>query len=200
MDIATPSLCHLRTRFYHSSGSQLQARLGQKHQVSGACFLTSYFASEASDCTNVKNGLLIVKEYKHMCDHSAKHKSFSLWRIHAMSESNNNTFGLWLMQRGRKWDKWGNLFGLCSDTKNETIETLLKQYELVKLRTSNNNTYQQGSHVLQFGDLDIDEEPVADYFSNVAKTQQGPFPENPLSVCQFLPALAWTSARSNSIL
>lgn len=62
---------------------------------------------------------------------------------------------------------------LCSDSKNETLETLLKQYKLVKLRTSNNNTYEQGSHVLQFGDLEIDEEPVADYFSNVAKTQQG---------------------------
>lgn len=55
----------------------------------------------------------------------------------------------------------------CSDIKNLTRETLEKQYELVKLRTSNNGTYQQGSHVMQFGDMVIDEEPAADYLGKL---------------------------------
>ena len=56
---------------------------------------------------------------------------------------------------------------LCSDDKDLTIETLEKQYELVRRRTSNNFTYNQGSHVMQFGDLIIDEEPVADYLGDL---------------------------------
>lgn len=55
----------------------------------------------------------------------------------------------------------------CSDIKNLTKETLERQYELVKLRTSNNGTYDQGSHVMQFGDLVIDEEPAADYLGKL---------------------------------
>ena len=51
----------------------------------------------------------------------------------------------------------------CSDKANLLTETLEKQFELVKLRTSNNGTYQQGSHAKQYGTLSIDEEPVADY-------------------------------------
>ena len=53
--------------------------------------------------------------------------------------------------------------GCCSDKANLLTETLEKQFELVKLRTSNNGTYQQGSHAKQYGTLSIDEEPVADY-------------------------------------
>lgn len=90
---------------------------------------------------------------------------------------------------------------LCSDTADLVTETLEKQFELVKNRTSNNGmlhtvgcmcqhhrmrlrclprkgaarpskppfypvlpgTYMQGSHVLQFGSLAIDTEPVGDY-------------------------------------
>lgn len=43
---------------------------------------------------------------------------------------------------------------------NETME---RQFEIVKRRTSQNGTYISGSHVLQFGDLAIDIEPVGDY-------------------------------------
>jgi legumain len=53
------------------------------------------------------------------------------------------------------------------DIRNLTRETLEKQYERVKLRVSNNGTYNQGSHVLQFGDLVIDEEPAADYLGKL---------------------------------
>lgn len=52
---------------------------------------------------------------------------------------------------------------VCSDKADLTQETLEKQYELVQKRTSNNFTYNMGSHVMQFGALVIDEEPVADY-------------------------------------
>ena len=38
---------------------------------------------------------------------------------------------------------------------------------MVKRRTSNNYTYNMGSHVLQFGALVIDSEPVADYFGEL---------------------------------
>ena len=48
----------------------------------------------------------------------------------------------------------------CSDLTTETLET---QFERVKWRTSNNKTYTQGSHVLQFGTRAIDEEPAADF-------------------------------------
>lgn len=34
---------------------------------------------------------------------------------------------------------------------------------MVKQRTSRNGSYIQGSHVLQFGSLSIDEEPAGDY-------------------------------------
>ena len=51
----------------------------------------------------------------------------------------------------------------CSDLMDLNIETLEKQYELVRRRTSNNYTYNQGSHVMQYGSLVIDEEPAADY-------------------------------------
>lgn len=52
---------------------------------------------------------------------------------------------------------------MCSDHTNLLKETLEKQFELVKQRTSRNGSYVQGSHVLQFGTLDIDEEAVGDY-------------------------------------
>ena len=51
----------------------------------------------------------------------------------------------------------------CSDHANLLKETLEKQFEVVKERVSRNGTYMQGSHVLQFGSLSIDEEPAGDY-------------------------------------
>ncbi len=50
-----------------------------------------------------------------------------------------------------------------SDHADLTKETLKKQYQLVKLRTSNNFTYVQGSHVMRFGTFDMDEEPAANF-------------------------------------
>ena len=37
----------------------------------------------------------------------------------------------------------------------------------MRKRTSNNYTYNMGSHVLQFGSLSIDEEPAADYLGDL---------------------------------
>ena len=56
---------------------------------------------------------------------------------------------------------------MCGPRSDLTEETLEEQYERVKLRTSNNGTYQQGSHVLQFGARAIDEEPCADFLGNL---------------------------------
>ncbi|CAL8462896.1 g2430 [Coccomyxa elongata] len=65
----------------------------------------------------------------------------------------------------------GDLYSVAflenSDKSDLTEETLLKQYQVVKRRTSNNFTYNMGSHVLQFGSLSIDEEPVADYLGEL---------------------------------
>ncbi|KAK9819348.1 hypothetical protein WJX74_009216 [Apatococcus lobatus] len=46
------------------------------------------------------------------------------------------------------------------DLRNETLE---KQFEKVRRRTSNDGTFVQGSHVKQYGSLIIDEEPASDY-------------------------------------
>ena len=37
----------------------------------------------------------------------------------------------------------------------------------MRKRTSNNYTYNMGSHVMQFGALSIDEEPAADYLGEL---------------------------------
>ena len=54
----------------------------------------------------------------------------------------------------------------CSEHANLLKETLEKQFEVVKERVSRNGTYMQGSHVLQFGSLSIDEEPIGDYLGD----------------------------------
>ncbi|KAK9843400.1 hypothetical protein WJX81_000515 [Elliptochloris bilobata] len=51
-------------------------------------------------------------------------------------------------------------------------ESLDKQYQRVRRRTSNNGTYAMGSHVMQYGSLTIDAEPVADYLG-AANTGDG---------------------------
>lgn len=58
----------------------------------------------------------------------------------------------------------------CSDDKDLARETLEKQYKLVKQRTSNNGSYLQGSHVMQYGALVIDEEEASDYLGDVAQS------------------------------
>ncbi|KAG6507599.1 hypothetical protein ZIOFF_032949 [Zingiber officinale] len=44
---------------------------------------------------------------------------------------------------------------ICSDIHNLRTETLKQQYRLVKIRTAVDSTYRYGSHVMQYGDLEL---------------------------------------------
>ncbi len=55
-----------------------------------------------------------------------------------------------------------------SDYNDMTKETLLEQFFRVRDRTSNNGSFSLGSHVMQFGQLSIDLEPVSDYIGTPA--------------------------------
>ncbi|KAG7673394.1 hypothetical protein Ndes2526B_g03161 [Nannochloris sp. 'desiccata'] len=63
-----------------------------------------------------------------------------------------------------------------SDSNDLTAETLKKQYQNVRLRTSQNYTYTQGSHVERFGELELDEEEVSRYLGQ--KNTGGKAPAN----------------------
>lgn len=58
----------------------------------------------------------------------------------------------------------GDLYSVAwmedSEMNNLKEETLLQQYDLVKRRTSNHNTYMSGSHVMQYGNLTISQEEL----------------------------------------
>ncbi|KAJ8643317.1 hypothetical protein MRB53_005065 [Persea americana] len=64
----------------------------------------------------------------------------------------------------------GDLYSVAwmedSDVKNLRTETLKQQYHLVKRRTSNDNTYQYGSHVMQYGDVKLNEDNVVLYIGS----------------------------------
>ncbi|XP_009764212.1 vacuolar-processing enzyme-like [Nicotiana sylvestris] len=67
----------------------------------------------------------------------------------------------------------GDLYSVAwledSDLHDRQVETLEKQYQLVRKRTLNNGTV-EGSHVMQYGDLHISEDPLFRYMgSNSAK-------------------------------
>jgi hypothetical protein len=61
----------------------------------------------------------------------------------------------------------GDLYSVAwmedAEVSDLTQETLLQQYKSIKRRTSQNFTYEQGSHVMQYGALDIDKELAGDY-------------------------------------
>lgn len=61
----------------------------------------------------------------------------------------------------------GDLFSVSwtedADRTDLTQETLKKQFQKVRHRTSSNWTYSQGSHVMHFGQISIDEEPSSDF-------------------------------------
>lgn len=62
-----------------------------------------------------------------------------------------------------------------SDSNDMTSETLKKQYQQVRLRTSQNYTYSQGSHVERFGELELSEETAAQFLGEL-NTGIGPQP------------------------
>ncbi|KAH7297403.1 hypothetical protein KP509_26G068100 [Ceratopteris richardii] len=53
-----------------------------------------------------------------------------------------------------------------SETHNLEEETLKDQYSIIKQRTSNHETYVSGSHVMQYGDIDISAEFANQYLGN----------------------------------
>jgi legumain len=74
----------------------------------------------------------------------------------------------------------GDLFSVAwlenADKEDLTQETLKKQFQLVKYRTSSNWTYSQGSHVEHFGQLSIDEELAANFEGQLNKGDGGGAP------------------------
>jgi len=68
----------------------------------------------------------------------------------------------------------GDLFSVSwmedTDSHVRTQETLEAQYERVKDRTSQNGTYTQGSHVLQFGQQSMDSEDVSVFLGSASNS------------------------------
>lgn len=72
----------------------------------------------------------------------------------------------------------GDLYSVAwmenADEADLTLETLKKQFQLVKQRVSQNYTYSMGSHVMRFGTLGISEEVAAEFmgYGNTGARQQ----------------------------
>ncbi|KAL6779593.1 VPE1 [Auxenochlorella protothecoides x Auxenochlorella symbiontica] len=69
----------------------------------------------------------------------------------------------------------GDLYSVAwledADEANLSVETLKEQFQAVRLRTSQNFTYQQGSHAQRFGQLSMGTQSVAEYLGDA---EQGP--------------------------
>jgi len=61
----------------------------------------------------------------------------------------------------------GDLYSVAWMEESEMVdlakERLLDQYEIVKERTSNRGTFYLGSHVMQYGSIDLNEQPASHY-------------------------------------
>jgi legumain len=77
-----------------------------------------------------------------------------------------------------------------SDANDLTAETLKKQFQKVRLRTSQNYTYTQGSHAERFGELEIDEEEVSRYLGRKNTGSRG---LSPSGDSFFTTTTEWTS-------
>jgi legumain len=77
----------------------------------------------------------------------------------------------------------GDLYSVAwmedAEASDLTHETLLQQYKSIKRRTSQNFTYDQGSHVMQYGALDIDKEVAGDYQGMMHNGSVAPTPSFP---------------------
>jgi hypothetical protein len=77
----------------------------------------------------------------------------------------------------------GDLYSVAwmedAEVSDLTQETLLQQYKSIKRRTSQNFTYDQGSHVMQYGALDIDKELAGDYQGMMHNGSVAPTPSFP---------------------
>ncbi|KAG0456300.1 hypothetical protein HPP92_024088 [Vanilla planifolia] len=65
-----------------------------------------------------------------------------------------------------------------SETHDLTKETLNEQYERVKTRTSNQDTYQHGSHVMRYGDLGLGDERASLYIGSILANKNSTFIED----------------------
>lgn len=65
-----------------------------------------------------------------------------------------------------------------SDVHNLRTETLNQQYELVKDRTSMHNTFYLGSHVMQYGDVNLNENNVFMYIGSNPANENSTFTED----------------------
>lgn len=72
-----------------------------------------------------------------------------------------------------------------ADSNDLSIESLYEQYQRVKERTSNNYTFVQGSHVTEFGDLEIEYEPASWYLGEVYADADGNGRRHTLSENEF---------------
>jgi hypothetical protein len=59
-----------------------------------------------------------------------------------------------------------------ADATDESKETLVQEYNYLKLRVSQNGTYDQGSHVMQYGQTSIASEVVATFLGNGNKVRR----------------------------
>jgi hypothetical protein len=77
----------------------------------------------------------------------------------------------------------GDLYSVAwmedAEVSDLTQETLLQQYKSIKRRTSQNFTYDQGSHVMQYGALHIDKELAGDYQGMMHNGSVAPTPSFP---------------------
>ncbi|XP_031488237.1 vacuolar-processing enzyme-like [Nymphaea colorata] len=62
-----------------------------------------------------------------------------------------------------------------SDVHNLQTETLKQQYQLVKERTSNQHTYELGSHVMEYGDTELSMEKLFSYIGTNPANEHFPF-------------------------
>ncbi|XP_020587480.1 vacuolar-processing enzyme-like [Phalaenopsis equestris] len=80
------------------------------------------------------------------------------------------------------WTCLGDLYSTSwmddSDILNLRTETLKQQYELVKKRTSVDYTYNQGSHVMQYGQLGLNSENVFRYIGSNPTNDNSTFIED----------------------
>ncbi|KAK1313982.1 hypothetical protein QJS10_CPA06g00933 [Acorus calamus] len=76
----------------------------------------------------------------------------------------------------------GDLYSVAwmedSDVHNLRTETLKQQYHLVKDRTSNQGSYYYGSHVMQFGDIDLNIEKLFFYIGSNPANDNATFIED----------------------
>ncbi|PKA66658.1 Vacuolar-processing enzyme [Apostasia shenzhenica] len=79
------------------------------------------------------------------------------------------------------WTCLGDLYSVSwmedSDVHNLRSETLKQQYNLVKIRTSVHNTYNLGSHVMQYGELELNKQHIFLYMGSNPANENSTFIE-----------------------